>query len=250
MKIKFLGHGGAFATSEEGNSNAVVTINGKNLLIDFGVVSNYVWREEWGKSFNDIDAMCITHVHLDHCCLETFLFHRYFLPITDKQFQIVKPKLFAAPPVITELWEHLKPSMGLYRNEVLHLTNFVDCHACSSFDFERVNFKLVRNEHIKSSFGRKDAYGLFFILNGIKVYWSSDSANINIKYIEAADLVFHDCETLKQRSNVHAHYLSLRKLPGDLKKKMWLMHYGKNNLKPQSDGFAGFVVKNQEFQFD
>lgn len=250
MELKFLGHGGAFATSKEGNSNACLTINGRNLLIDFGVVSNTVWREHWGKSFNDISALFLSHIHLDHACLETFFFHRYFLPLSDKAGQFVKPKLFASPVVINELWEHLKPSMGLYRNEVLHLTNFVDCHSCSEFEFEKVRFKLIKNDHIKSSFGDKDAYGLFFTLNGVKVYWSSDSVNINLKYIQAADLVFHDCETLKGiRSRVHAHYLDLRRLPEEMKKKMWLMHYGPNNLQPEKDGFAGFVTKDQEFVF-
>lgn len=249
MKLTFLGHGGAFATSKEGNSNAVLTVNGKNLLIDFGVVSNYVWREEWGKGFNDIDAFFISHLHLDHCCLETAFFHRYFLPLLGKNQQIIKPRLFAAPEVINEIWEHLKPSMGLYRNEVLHITNFADCHSCSNFEFERVKLELVKNNHIRSSFGEKNAYGLFFTLNGTKIYWSSDSSNINIKYIRTADIVFHDCETLNQKSGVHAHYLDLRKLPQDLKSKMWLMHYSPNKLKPTADGFAGFVTKNQEFIF-
>ena len=91
----------------------------------------------------------------DHACLESLLFWRYFLPTIDKAGQKIKPRLFAAPVVVAELWEHLKPSMGLYRNEVLHLTNFVDCHACSEFEFEKVKFKLIKNDHIKSSFGDK-----------------------------------------------------------------------------------------------
>lgn len=64
MKIKLLGHAGAFATLEEGNTNCCIEVNGRNLLIDFGVVSNVVWRHDWKKSFNEVDSVYISHVHL------------------------------------------------------------------------------------------------------------------------------------------------------------------------------------------
>lgn len=249
--LKFLGHSGAFAKVQDGNTNACLTVNGKNLLIDFGLISNIVWREDWGKSFNDINAIFVTHLHLDHCCLEAFFFSRYFIPTVDPSGHVTKPKLFAHPTVLHEIWEHLKPSMGIYRNEVLHLTNFAECHACSDFTFEGVHFKLIKNDHIKSSFGNKDAYGLTFEINSCKIYWSSDAANIDRKLIEWADVVFHDCETFDYniRSRVHAHYDDLKKLPDKSKSKMWLMHYSESSRKPQQDGFAGFVTKNQEFVF-
>jgi hypothetical protein len=47
--LKFLGHSGAFANLDQGNSNAVLTINDKNLMIDFGITSNFIWRDEWNR---------------------------------------------------------------------------------------------------------------------------------------------------------------------------------------------------------
>lgn len=196
--LKFLGHSDAFATLDQGNSNAVLTINGKNLMIDFGITSNFIWRDEWGRHFNEIDALYISHLHGDHCYLETMFFSRYFIPRLDKTGNVIKPQLFAHPVVMNEIWEHLKPSMGVYRNEILHLTNFAECHSCSQFEFEGIKFELIKNTHINSSFGSKDAYGLKFTINGTKIYWSSDSANINRKEIAEADIVFHDCETFPE----------------------------------------------------
>jgi ribonuclease BN (tRNA processing enzyme) len=251
MKMKFLGRSGAFATLNEGNTNAVITINDKNLLIDFGVCSNFVWLEHWRKSYHDIDAIYISHLHLDHCCLERLFFSRYFLPKLDKNDHVVKPKLYANPTVMQEIWEHLKPSMGVYRNEMLHLTNFAECHSCSEFEFEGIQIQLIKNDHIKSSFANKDAYGLFFKIGNQNVYWSSDSANINTKMIDKATIVFHDCETLPDfKSRVHAHWSDLKKLKPEQKNKMWLMHY---NTKPddyENRGFAGWIEKDQEFQFN
>ena len=249
--LKFLGHGGAFAKLANGNSNAVLTINGKNLMIDFGIASNFIWADEWGRSYNEIDAFYITHLHLDHCCLESAFFSRYFIPKLDKHNNVIKPRLYCHPMVLAEIWEHLKPSMGLYQNQVLHITNFAECVACDKFEFEGVEFQLIRNQHIESSFGKKDAYGLLFELNGKTIYWSSDSANINTEMIEKADIVFHDCETLEGfKSNVHAHWDDLRKLPENQKKKMWLMHYSHKPKNWEMEGFAGFVQKNDEFSFN
>jgi ribonuclease BN (tRNA processing enzyme) len=248
--LKFLGHAGAFATLKEGNSNAVLTINNKNLVIDFGIVSDFIWREEWNRHYNEINAIYISHLHGDHCSLERMFFARYFIPHLDKDSNVIKPQLFAHPVVMSEIWDHLKPSMGIYRNEILHLTNFAECHSCSNFEFEGVKFELVKNSHINSSFGSKDAYGLKFQINGTKVYWSSDSANINQKAINEADIVFHDCETFPGfKSKVHAHYTDLLKLPVDSRRKMYMMHYSSKPSNFESSGFAGFIEKGQEFTF-
>lgn len=250
VTLKFLGHSGAFASLKDGNSNAVLTINGKNLLIDFGIASNFIWTDEWRRSYNDIDAIYISHLHLDHCCLESLFFSRYFIPRLDQYSNVIKPKLYSHPTVLTEIWEHLKPSMGVYRNEVLHITNFAECIACDKFKFEGVEFQLVKNKHIESSFGNKDSYGLLFELNDRIIYWSSDSANINIEMIEKADITFHDCETLEGfKSNVHSHWDDLCKLPENHKKKMWLMHYSHKPKNWEKESFAGFVQKNDEFDF-
>lgn len=249
--IKFLGHAGAFASLNEGNTNAVLTVNDKNLLIDFGVCSNFVWTEQWGKSYNDIDAIYISHLHGDHCYLESLFFSRYFMPKVGPNQNVIKPKLFADPIVMGEIWSHLQPSMGVYRHEIFHLTNFAQCHACSKFEFEGIEFELIKNKHIESSFASKNAYGLLFKIGQETVYWSSDSANINTKAIDKATIVFHDCETFPDlKSGVHAHWSDLKKLKPEQKKKMWLMHYKTKPADYNNHGFAGWIHKDQTFIFN
>lgn len=251
MKLKFLGHAGAFATLNEGNTNALITVNDKNLLIDFGICSNFVWTEQWKQKYSDIHSIYISHLHLDHCCLESMFFSRYFFPKLDKNGHVIKPKLYANPQVMQEIWSHLQPSMGVYRNEILHLSNFAECHSCSNFEFEGIKIQLVKNEHIKSSFASKDAYGLLFTIGKETVYWSSDSANINKKAIDKATIVFHDCETFPDfKSGVHAHWNDLKKLTTEQKNKIWLMHYTTKPHDYEKHEFAGWIRKDQEFQFN
>lgn len=250
VNLKFLGHSGAFASLNEGNTNAVLEVNGKNLLIDFGVCSNFIWTEHWGKTYNDIDAIYISHLHLDHCCLESLFFYRYFIPKVGDNQHVIKPILFANPIVMGEIWSHLQPSMGVYRNEIFHLTNFAECHACGQFEFEGIPFQLVKNKHIESCFANKDAYGLLFTIGNETIYWSSDSANINTKMIDKATIVFHDCETLPFKSRVHSHWQDLKKLKPEQRKKIWLMHYKTKPKDCDDHGFAGWISKDQTFEFN
>ena len=67
---------------------------------------------------------------------------------------------------------------------------------------------------------------------------------------EEASLLFHDCETTKIKTNVHAHYEQLRMLPRKIKEKMWLYHYQPNiEYDLFKDGFCGFLKKGQAFDF-
>ena len=64
------------------------------------------------------------------------------------------------------------------------------------------------------------------------------------------DLIFHDCETSKDKTSVHAHYDQLCSLPEAVKNKIWLYHYQPNTrYNPQKNGFQGFITKGQEFLF-
>lgn len=67
---------------------------------------------------------------------------------------------------------------------------------------------------------------------------------------ERADIIFHDCETAKVPSGVHAHYQELLTLPERVKSKMWLYGYQPGSLPDANkDGFRGFVKRGQIFDF-
>jgi hypothetical protein len=64
-----------------------------------------------------------------------------------------------------------------------------------------------------------------------------------------ADLIFHDCETASEKSEVHAHYQDLVRLPSAVRSKTWLYHYQPGPLPDAvADGFLGFVRRGQSFE--
>ncbi len=93
MNIKFLGTGGAF-DYEFGNSAALVTFRGKNILIDCG---NSVYRRlrETGLA-EQIDYILITHFHDDHVgsLSSVVLHHKYFLDPPRKARILVPNQAF------------------------------------------------------------------------------------------------------------------------------------------------------------
>ena len=94
-------------------------------------------------------------------------------------------------------------------------------------------------------------YGLLINNLGKYVYITADTQYSPQKLLtsyEMATLIFHDCETAKHKTGVHAHYSELNQLELHLKKKMWLYHYNPGALPDaEADGFLGFIKKGQSF---
>jgi hypothetical protein len=149
------------------------------------------------------------------------------------------------------------------------LTDYFDCNPVvenGSFNWEGYNFTPVQTVHVRSGYIIKHSYGLAIrkieeiVNNGIitariirddryDAYITSDTQFDQglHEYYSRAKVIFHDCETGKFKSIVHAHYDDLCTLPEMDKKKMWLYHYNQPVATFKEDGFAGFVEKGQEF---
>ncbi|MBO8180726.1 MAG: MBL fold metallo-hydrolase [Archaeoglobus sp.] len=65
MKLTFLGTGVAVPYGNKAQSSILIDTGSSKILFDCGIGS-YHRLEELGVSVNDIDAVCITHHHLDH----------------------------------------------------------------------------------------------------------------------------------------------------------------------------------------
>ena len=100
------------------------------------------------------------------------------------------------------------------------------------------------------------SFGLEMTIDGVKILLTTDTQfpdkeddSLRKRY-ETADIIFHDCETIKNKSTVHAHYTELVTLDPSIKEKMWLYHYQPETLSDApEDGFCGFVKKGQTFNF-
>lgn len=252
MKLIFLGTGSAF-TVGQGNfhSNMLIQTNEqKNLLIDCGSDARHALHEQ-RIPFQEIDGVYISHLHADHVGgLEWLAFRTY-----HEGFQ--KPKLYLSNDLVDDLWDHVL-SGGLHpQSEFLaNLSTYFQVFPVGDtrcFEWEEINFQLVRTKHYKSVYHLCPSYGLYFSLHGKKVFITTDACLSDSlrPFYSDADLIFQDCETSLVPSGVHAHYIELRNLEPEIKNKMWLYHYNDGDLPDaKKDGFLGYVQKGQTFIFD
>ncbi|MFA7219207.1 MAG: MBL fold metallo-hydrolase [Synergistaceae bacterium] len=254
MELTFLGTGSAF-TMEADNyqSNAIIkTDSGYNILIDCGSDIRFSLKEQ-GKSYKDIDAVYISHLHADHAGgLEYLGFCSYFDPSKSPI------KLFVSKYLCSSLWTNvISGGMGSIQGEQMDLGSYFDVKVIGQsgkFNFEGIDFQAVQMTHVFDAFRIQPCFGLMFNLNGKKVFYTADTQsnpNQMRDWYNMADLIFHDCETTPYKSGVHAHYTELKELSEETKKKMWLYHYQDGALnscwEPEEDGFSGFVKKGQKF---
>lgn len=257
MRLKFIGSGGAFAPISVGNSNMLLTENGKHMLIDCGITAPYILRDEWKMSHNDIDAVWVSHLHADHVGgLEWLAFMRQFVPLKGEDGKIIKPKIFGIREVLEELWNNtLRGGLESIEGRIMSMTEYFDCRPIvmnSNFTWEGYKFIPVQTIHVMSGYIFRYSFGLMIEnKSGKKTFITTDTQYAPYQlnnFYEQADLIFHDCETTPFRSHVHAHYEELRTLPTEIKNKTWLYHYAKPIDTFKEDGFLGFVTKGQEFE--
>lgn len=258
MKLTFLGVGAAFA-EENYQSNMVLEINGKRLLIDAGGDIRFSMKNA-GLKVTDLHAVYISHLHADHvggmeCLALKTKFNPHFV---DEQRQKRKLQLFIKNSMARQLWEHvMQGGTATLQGQVNNLDSFFDVKRCGhngKFTFEGTVFKLVQTVHYVNDRELAPSYGLFWqAANGQKIFLTTDTqfapASI-VTFYQQADVILHDCEIGPIKSGVHAHYDDMRNLPPEHKAKMWLYHYG-DGKKPDAvaDGFAGWVKQLQIFDF-
>ncbi len=258
MKLKFIGVGSAFTTSEYYQSNALVTSRtGKKLLIDCGTDIRFSLAETSvdGNPNDDIDAIYITHLHSDHIGgMEWMAFTTFFNPNKEK------PVLFMEENVMADMWNYcLKGGLGCIEGKRMHLTDFFECRAApggGAFTWEGIRFTMVKMRHIVTGYKNLYSHGLLMEeidTGGPMIFFSSDTQfqpDFIREIAERTSVIFHDCETSPFKSGVHAHYDELATLPKRTKRKIWLYHYQpRPGYKAEEDGFRGFVKKKQEFDF-
>jgi len=257
MKIKFLGVGSAFTTPDYYQSNMLITAHsGKKLLLDCGSDARFALAEcnIQGDNVGEvIDAVYISHLHADHIAgMEWLAFSTYFSPSSKKL------KLFMEEEMMRNLWEHsLKGGLERIDGKIMLLSDYFNCCPLDedgTFSWEGIQCTLVKMPHVITGPINHSSYGLLLREGvGPSVFITTDTMfrpDLIADLAQRAEVIFHDCETTHYNTPVHAHYTQLCTLPVDLKQKMWLYHYQPQPAyKPEADGFKGFVIKGQEFDF-
>ncbi len=257
MKIKFIGVGSAFTTSEYFQSNLLITAeSGRKMLLDCGTDIRFSLNsspEACQSVVEEIDAVYISHLHSDHVGgMEWMAFQTYFNP--DQR----RPRLFMEQDTMQEMWNFsLKGGLGCIEGKRMHLTDYFDCRALPRdgvFEWEGIRFNLVRMPHIITGYRDFFSYGLIMedvAHGGPMVFFTTDTQfqpGLIQEIAPRAALIFHDCETSPFKSIVHTHYDDLLGLPETIRGKIWLYHYQPcPTQRPEQDGFKGFVSRGRVF---
>jgi ribonuclease BN (tRNA processing enzyme) len=218
LQIQMLGTGNAFA-KKHFNNNALIYSNGFSLLIDCGITAPLALYE-LGKQVDEIDGICITHLHADHVGgLEELAFQLYYL--YKKKIPLFVPSLLIEP-----LWENcLKAGLDTGEEgcnlqtffEIVALEEKVKAHITPNLHIET-----IRTEHIPN----KLSYSL--VINN-HLFYSADMrfnrALIHqIHHERQCKYILHDCQ-LQNPGTVHATLDELLTLPEEIQEKIQLMHY-------------------------
>lgn len=253
MKLIFLGAGSAFTVGNDNyQSNMFIQDdNGDGLLIDCGTDARLSLNEQ-NLNLRNINDIYISHLHTDHIGgLEWLAISTYFL-----QKPRHHPKLHIAQELVAPLWENaLSAGLSTVQDFQATLSTYfeIDSIQNNSFTWKGITFELVPGYHTVSNHELMPCYGLFFTINGKRIFLTTDTRFVPEKhqdYYDEADIIFQDCETYTEKSGLHAHYTELVTLPPEIKRKMWLYHYAPGPLPDAlADGFCGFVSKGQVFEF-
>jgi ribonuclease BN (tRNA processing enzyme) len=250
ISLTFLGTGSAFS-KKFGNNSAVLTIGDKNLLIDCGrTTPNDLESSKfcWG----DFDAIFVTHLHGDHVygLEEAGFVGRYVL----RQ----KPHIiFPHKKIKSDLWEKvLKGTMiqgDLDRNMTFedYFTYEIIDDKQQYFEFNGVMISVFSTQHVKN----KKSYGLIIGEYDYVVYTSDslfDLEMITAFHNGGAQKIFHDCQMVGYKGQVHASLDELSTLPEDIREKVVIMHYGddlENHFLNIRDLKMKVAVPNHEYVF-
>lgn len=253
LTMTFLGAGSAFTVGENNfQSNVLLQCNGDSLLIDAGTDIRLSLFEQ-GKNHLDVRNVYISHLHSDHVGgMEWLALSTFF----DPSYQ-GKPILYGAEHVVSDLWTKcLAGGLSTLPSERANLQTYFEVHPLGrkkEFSWQEIPFQLVQMIHVFNDYILMPCYGLLFNYRGTRIFYTSDTQFVPeqiMAFYDEADIIFHDCETSKFPTGVHAHYRDLRNLPAKVKAKIWLYHYNPGSLPDaKADGFLGFVSKGQCFNF-
>lgn len=233
-----------------------------------------------GLSLRDIDAWYISHPHSDHIGgVEGAALTTLFNPNYSKRKSLVladtpvtnylcdngalpaecKPDIMGHPTVLEEVWEASAPGLRTIQGvEQVQLSTY----------FHPVTLKSNRNytmrdgvgewtyytivtTHVISGRDLMPSYGLMFEDGVSSVFFPTDTQLLmppQMRYFyDRATTVYMDCET-GFASGVHPHFSELRRLPVELKRKMWLYHYDADP-EPETGEFAGVLRAGMRHEY-
>lgn len=261
LSVFFIGVGSAFSKINNQTNFAVIKGN-DHVVIDCGTKTPQALHSI-GAPVMDIENWIITHSHADHIGgLEEVL-------LMNKFIKASKTKLVITKKYAKILWNYsLKggSSFNIKTKKGYAGFDFYVDILCPvklkgyerdvyEYNIGKINVKMIRTMHIPdNALSWKDSFWSIGVLIDESILFTCDM-RYDKDYIDFCqkhwniECIFHDCQLFT--GGVHAGLNELKQLPEDIKKKMFLVHYGDNykKFKPKQDGFAGFAQQMQYYNF-
>ncbi|WP_428770791.1 MBL fold metallo-hydrolase [Treponema sp. HNW] len=262
LEFFFVGTGSAF--SKKYFQTNLLIIKGKDhLLVDCGTMCPYAFYM-YNSNITKVRNLLITHSHADHIggLEEAGLMGRYAtkakpsIIITDYYKNILWNQSLRGGMSYGEYtngqylsfddyFTQIKPELISARPRPLYQSS------CGSIDI-----KLYRTKHIPDNTGSwKQSFYSCGILVDERILFSGDTRfdpdlfDFILRRYPGIEWIFHDCQFFS--GGVHASYEELKTLPEDVKRKMFLCHYGDgmDKFNASQDGFAGFTERGCYYGF-
>jgi ribonuclease BN (tRNA processing enzyme) len=233
FRIMMLGVGNGFIKSTYHN-NALIETQGKLFLLDCGALA---WQSlhEIGLGFEDIEGIFITHLHYDHCggLDEAALYGAY---AANRRM-----KLWVPGPLKGILWDHhLRGTLESTVDGKSALDDYFDVQWVE--EGEHFSFVSVAGESVAPADNPSHAslraqwiqtlhvpskFSCSLILDN-RLFYSSDMQPdkelLNGLFEKGIETFYH--EACFGRNAVHSAFEELCKYPEDIRRRMYLMHYG------------------------
>ena len=228
--LQMLGTGDAFAKNYY-NNNALLTDDNYTLLIDCGITATLA-MQTIGKSFLDVTATLITHIHADHVGglgeLAHTLKHTY-----DDKMTLLLPESLVEP-----LWDYMIKEDLFPKESVASLNDLFEVRTLKPGTkyplSSSITLELIRTPHIPG----KESYSI--LLNN-DIFYSADMTFqpellLSLVRDRGVRKILHECQ-LKGSGVVHTTLKELMTLPEDVRRIVKLMHY--SDEKPNFIGLTG-----------
>ncbi len=264
LEIFFIGAGSAF-TKTLFQTNFFIIKGSAHVLVDCGT-TGYAALSAAGVEATDVEVLLPTHSHCDHVGgIEILsLLNRYVgIPQLNKS----KLRMIINEEYQNILWNMtLRGGMEFNENPAIgHRLDFEDFYDISrpvltssepretwEINFNGIKIELFRTNHIPDNSTSANTsfitYGMFI---DDRIMISGDTKfdpNLIDIYADRAELIYHDVSFFS--NPVHASLDELRTLPSEVKKKMFLVHYGDNwrdiEVTPE---FAGYALQGMRYLF-
>ncbi|MEX0967720.1 MAG: MBL fold metallo-hydrolase [Bacteroidia bacterium] len=195
MEIKFIGTGGAF-DYEYLNSSALLTMEGRTLLIDCGHAIYPALRK--ANKANEVTHLLVTHTHDDHVgSLSVLILHHHYF----------------APKKLTLLYQDedfLNTLKSFFSHTLGDISEYVELQPLSEVD------GITAIETTKHHVDYLRTFAFIFEENGQRIAYSGDLGDASIlfevldKLPEKDTTVFHDI-FFEKNISTHTYYKQLEK---------------------------------------